>query len=96
MVSMFRLVKHNLKKRSLRLFFILVFLCIDSACALSQTTSYHQFSPEFQLNRAFSEKWAAEFVLKNTFSNTHAEDKVFKTIIPGSSLMWAHYFFSPR
>jgi len=96
MGPMFRLVKLNHKKRSLRLFFILVILCFNCTQVLAQTTSYHQFTPEFQLNRAFSEKWAAEFDLNNTFSNTPTEDKVFKTIIQGSSVMWAHYFYSPR
>ena len=96
MAPMYRLVKLYHEKSRLLAFCILAVLCVNSTRALSQTTSYHQFSPEFQLNRAFSEKWAAEFDLNNTFSNTPTEDKVFKTIIQGSSVLWAHYFFSPR
>ena len=96
MAPMYRLVKLYHEKSRLLAFFILAVLCFNSTRALSQTTSYHQFTPEFQLNRAFSGKWAAEFDLNNTFSNTPTEDKVFKTIIQGSSVLWAHYFFSPR
>lgn len=84
------------KNYSLLVFFLLAVLCFDGSRALSQTTSYKQFSPEFQLNRAFSEKWAAEIDLNNTFSNTPTEDKVFKTIIQGTAVMWAHYYASPR
>lgn len=61
-----------------------------------QTTVYKQFSPEFQLNKAVSQKWAVEFDLNSTFSNTPSEDKVFKTAIQGAGLVWAHYHFSPR
>lgn len=96
MVQMYRLVNHNDKKSSLLLFFITALLCVSGSRAFSQTTSYKQFSPEFQLNKAFSEKWAAECILNNTFSNTPTQDKVFKTLIQGSAGLWAHYFFSPR
>jgi hypothetical protein len=48
------------------------------------------------LNRAITDKWAAEFDINNTFSNTPTQEKVFKTVIQGSGHIWAHYFFSPR
>ena len=88
--------KHRHKKYSMLCILLLAGLYGISIPSFSQTTSYKQFSPEFQLNRAFSEKWAAELDLSNTFSNTHTEDRVFKTLIQGTAVMWAHYYLSPR
>ncbi len=75
---------------------LLFFLCCQPDGLIAQTVYYTQFTPEFKLNRAFSDKWAGELDLNNTFSNTPSQDKVFKTVIQGSGLLWAHYFLSPR
>ena len=77
---------------------LFVFLGLQFVPSLlgGQTTVYKQFSPEFQLNKAVSQKWAVEFDLNSTFSNTPSEDKVFKTVIQGAGLVWAHFHFSPR
>jgi hypothetical protein len=75
------------------LFSVLFFSAVS---VVAQTTMYRQFSPEFQLNRALSDKWAAELDLNGTFSNTPTESKVFKTLTQGAGLLWGHYYFSPR
>jgi len=75
---------------------LVFFLLCYPVTLFSQTTVYTQFSPEFQLNRVISDKWAGELDINNTFSNTPVQEKVFKTVIQGSALLWAHYFLSPR
>jgi hypothetical protein len=78
------------------LFIFFAFLFFSPFLLYAQLTDYKQFTPEFQLNRAINDKWAAEFDINNTFSNTSSEEKVFKTVIQGSGHIWGHYFFSPR
>jgi hypothetical protein len=76
---------------------LFIFLGLTAPFILNaQTTSYKQFSPEFQLNRAISDRWAVEFNFNTTFSDTPSESKVTNTKIQGAALVWAHYFFSPR
>jgi hypothetical protein len=77
---------------------ILFLLCmlLSTFSMHGQTTDYKQFSPEFQLNRVFSDKMALELDVNGTFSNTPSENKVFKTLIQGAGLIWVHYFISPR
>jgi len=78
------------------LFILFAFLFFSPFLLYAQITDYKQFTPEFQLNRAITDKWAAEFDINNTFSSTPSQDKVFKTVIQGSGHIWAHYFYSPR
>jgi len=75
---------------------LLICIGLSSIFLQAQTTVYKQFSPEFQLNKAVSQKWALEFDLNSTFSNIPSEDKVFKTVIQGAGMVMAHYHFSPR
>lgn len=75
---------------------ILFSLLLFFSSAKSQTTTYSQFSPEFQFNRAFSGKWAVEVNLNTTFSDSPANEKVLNTKIQGGALLWAHYYLSPR
>lgn len=67
-------------------------LCSTNA----QTTVYNQLNPEFQFNRAISDKWALELDLGYTFSNTPEENNILKTLIQGYSMFWGHFFASPR
>lgn len=64
--------------------------------ALSQTTSYTQFSNELQFARAISKKFAAEIYLGSAFSNTPSEPRILKTNTQRYAAVWAHYFYSPR
>jgi len=62
----------------------------------AQTTSYTQLCNEVQFGRAINDKWATEFFLGGTYSNTPSESKVLKTNIQRYVFAWGHYYFSPR
>lgn len=80
----------------IKIFLITITFGIFTYSTKAQTTVYNQFNPEFQLNRAISDKWALEMNLGQVFSNTPYEDQVFKTLIQGYVFIWGHYFISPR
>ena len=79
-----------------RIIQVLAALLLLISTAKSQTTTYSQFSPEFQLNRAFSEKWAFEVNINTTFSDTPVNEKALNTKIQGGALLFAHYYLSSR
>jgi len=82
--------------REIKGVFLFLLLLISPSTLVAQTTSYNQFSNEFQMARAINDKWAGEAWIGSAFSSTPEENKVFKTNIQRYAFLWGHYYFSSR
>jgi hypothetical protein len=82
--------------RKVQRIIIILLLFLLSFSSKAQTTSYTQLANEIQFARAINDKWAGEFFLGGTFSNTPSDNKVLSTNIQRYLFVWAHYYYSPK
>ncbi len=75
---------------------LFIFLLCQQFRAYAQVDEYEQFSPSIELNRAFSQKWAAQIDLAATFSETNNDKNFLSNIIQHSYRIWLHQYYSPR
>ena len=90
----FKKIKVN-SANKLILFYIILILTFGSELK-AQTDKFTQFSNEFQISRAISDKWASELWIGSAFSNTPTENRILKTNIQRYIVTWMHYHYTPR
>jgi len=85
--------KYPLSSKLCFAFFILV---INSFCIRGQTTTYRQFSNEFQFTHPVAKKLALELDLASAFSDTPTDRSRLSVFTQFSSSFFVHYYYSAK
>jgi hypothetical protein len=82
---------------SLFKYFVLVNILLQMPMhSVSQTTSYYQFTNDFQFNRAFKTKWASQIDGGYTTINNYGNKNPFSDFSQFVGRFWLHYYYNSR